>query len=349
MKRKKQTMADVAALAAVSPTTVARVLYGNGYVSDDARRSVEAVIERIGYRPNLMARGLKTQQSFTIGLVLGDSRRNLFYSKVAHAVQEEGLRHAYTVVSISHNLSEDTEHSGLQRLTDQHVDALLFCPAYSPENVRRLIADNVPVVQIGRQIAKGGCLVTADSATGIEEAVRHLHALGHERIAFIGGQPGVDRAEGPLEQSVEQKRLDCIVDTMRGLGSSPNPDMFRLGPYSSPGLPQIGDLHMRELLSLPAPPTALIAGSDLLAAGALQAIYRAGLKVPEDISVIGFDDSIAEFLSPALTSIAQPVAEMGRLAFETALRAVRDPTERSRTVVLPTAMIHRESTATAKR
>jgi DNA-binding LacI/PurR family transcriptional regulator len=229
------------------------------------------------------------------------------------------------------------------------VDALLFCPAYSPENVRKLVDDNVPVVQIGREVARVGCLVAADSAPGIIEAVRHLHTLGHERIAFIGGQPGVDRSEAPLPESVEQRRLNSIVETMRGLGLSPDPAMFRLGPYTNTGLPQIGDLHMRELLALAAPPTAVICGSDLLAAGALQAIYRAGLTVPDDISVIGFDDSIAEFLSPALTSIAQPVADLGRMGFEMALRAIRDPEARSGRITLPTAMIHRESTAAAKR
>ena len=346
MKSGKATMADVAKRAGVSPATVARVLYSNGYVIAEKRAVVEAAVQEIGYRPNVMARGLRTAKSFTLGLVVSESRLNAFHPYVAHQVQVEALKHGYTVLTLNNNASAAVEKEGVQRFLDQHVDAIIFCAAVDSANVRLAARTGIPIVQIEREVAGIGSFALVDAEVGMTEAVQHLHELGHERIAFIGGSLDTHKIEKAEDESVEAIRLQCFENAMAAVGLTVPKGFTLLGPYYAENSErQTGHTLMRTLLSKRRPPTAVIAGADLLAAGALQAITEAGLTVPDDISVIGYDDTMAEVLNPPLSSIAQPIIELSQAAVTLAMEAIANSGVITQTHVFPTRLVHRASTA----
>jgi LacI family transcriptional regulator len=346
MKSAKPTMSDVAKRAGVSPATVARVIYSNGYVTTEKREIIEAAVREIGYRPNVMARGLRTARSFTLGLVVGESRLNAFHPYIAHQVQLEALKHGYTVLTLNNNDDARAERQGVQRFLDQHVDAIIFCAAIDPSNVRLAANARVPIVQIEREIASVGNMVMVDARVGMIEAVTHLHQLGHSRIAFIGGRLDFRPMEKSESESVEFRRLQFFKEAMESFGLAVPEEYILTGPYYAENSErQTGYKLMRSLLAESPTPTAVIAGADLLAAGALQAIAEADLKVPRDISIIGYDDTMAEILTPPLTSIAQPIKELGRNAVELAVSAIEKETFPDTTRTYPTNLVVRSSTA----
>ena len=345
-KPAKATMTDVAARAGVSPATVARVLYENGYVSARKRAIVRAALDETGYRPNVMARALRTAKSFTLGLVVSEGRLNAFHPYIAHEVQLEALKNDYTVLTLNVGANEDIERKGVQRFIDQHVDAVIFCAAMSPASVRLIADAGVPTVQIERKSAEVGNFSLVDPTEGMRQAIGHLRKLGHTRIAYIGGDAGRARLENKKAKSVEMQRVDAFRREMRSVHLVTPPDYVRSGPYYIEHADrQPGCTMMRELLDLSDIPSAVVVGSDLLAAGALQAIHEKGLRVPEDISVIGYDDTMAEVLTPPLSSIAQPIADLGRNAVTLALEAIINPAAPARSLVAATKLVVRQSTA----
>lgn len=346
MKPGKATMSDVAQRAGVSAATVARVIYNNGYVKQETRDAVEAAVEETGYRPNMVARGLRTSRSFTLGLVVSESRLNAFHPAVAHIVQMEALRQGYTVLTLNNHSDAAMEAAGVRRFLDHHVDAAIFCTAIDPQNVRLISSNGIPTVQVERRIAYVGGLVAVDARVGVQEAVDHLHALGHRRFAYIGGTTNFRLMEGPVSETVEAVREGLFRECLARHGIHIDDAYVVSAPYYDDSNPrrQPGYHLMRRLLSLDVRPTAVICGSDLLAASSLQAISEAGLTVPSDISIIGFDDTMAQILTPALSSIAQPIDEMGRVAVSLALEAIDDPSQLSRKIVTETRLVLREST-----
>jgi len=342
----KATMADVAARAGVSPATVARVLYANGYVSAQKRVIVRAALEETGYRPNVMARALRTAKTFTLGMVVSESRLNAFHPYVAHEVQLEALKHGYSVLTLNNGASEEIERQGVHRFLDQHVDAVIFCAAIDPSNVRLIAEAGVPTVQIERESARVGSFSLVDPAPGMKEAIGHLRGLGHARIAYIGGGSAVGRLENRRAKSVEVQRAECFRRSMTSAGFDTPAEFIRLGPYYIEHADrQPGRTMMRELLGLRDKPSAVVIGSDLLAAGALQAIHEEALRVPQDVSIVGYDDTMAEILTPPLTSIAQPIAELGRNAVTLALAAIAGSDAPGRKMVVSTKLVIRQSTS----
>jgi LacI family transcriptional regulator len=345
-KPNKATMADVAARAGVSPATVARVLYANGYVSAKKQGIVRAALAETGYRPNVMARALRIAKSFTLGMVVSESRLNAFHPYVAHEVQLEALKHGYSVLTLNNGASEEIERQGVHRFLDQHVDAVIFCAAIDPANVRLIAEAGVPTVQIERESARVGSFSLVDPTPGMKEAIRHLSGLGHKRIAYIGGGFALGYLENPRGKSVEAQRVECFQRSMASAGLNAPAEFIRLGPYHLEHADrQPGRTMMDELLALRNRPSAVVIGSDLLAAGALQAIHEKALRVPQDVSIIGYDDTMAEILTPPLTSIAQPIAELGRNAVTLALAAIVGSDSPRRKMVVSTKLVVRQSTS----
>ncbi|WP_317203148.1 LacI family DNA-binding transcriptional regulator, partial [Janthinobacterium sp.] len=227
------TMAEVAAKAGVSPTTVARALYSNGYISDENRKLVEAAVAATGYRPNVMARALRTKRSSTIGMVLSEANRNPFYTAIAHAVQIEAMHQGYTILSFNHNFSEQAERAGVQRFLDQHVDAVIYCHAYAPADIKSVRDAKVPIVQIEREIIKGGHRCLVDPAPGMSAAVARLKHAGHIHIGFIGGKPGGLDWEIAVEETVEAKRVEAFKNALHAEGLSVDKASMVFSPYYS--------------------------------------------------------------------------------------------------------------------
>jgi LacI family transcriptional regulator len=329
--------------------TVSRVLKSRGYVAEETRARVAAVLRETSYRPNAMASGLRAQRSFSIGLIVPAITSNPFFVNVAHAVEEEALKHGYKTIIFNHNGSEVLERQGIERLLERRMDALLVCNATSGANVELALAAGVAVVQIERETSARTSAVVADNELGAREAMIHLIGLGHRRIAFIGGDPSLLPYHGPQPLSVEQQRLMAYREALAGAGIAERLDYIRLGHYYdiSDGSGRYGREHMEALLGLDEPPTAVFATCDVLAAGALQALHSARIRVPDQMSLIGFDDTLAINLTPALTSVAQPMREMGAEAFHLAMAAIVGD-KAPRTLTMPTWVIYRGSTAAAE-
>lgn len=334
------TLIEVAELAGVSTATVARVLKNNGYVSAKARASIEDALRATGYRPNAMARGLRQQRSFTIGHIVTAVTSNPFFVNVAHGAEDEAFASGFKTLLFNHNSSKERERAGIESFMEQRVDAVLFTTAIAADDVMLLMKAKIPVVQIERRATLEAPSVTVDNEVGALEAMEHLARLGHKRIAFIGGMPDLP------DRQVERERESAYRIGLANAGLPWTETYVRFGEYYSTidGSGADGYRHTRDFLALPKTqrPTAIFATCDILAAGALQAIYEAGLRVPEDISLIGFDDTLAVNLTPSLTTVAQPMEELGRKAFAMALAMIEGEAS-PEPVRLPSKLVIRHS------
>ena len=324
MISRKPTLEDVAKRAKVSTATVARVLHNNGYVATDTRERVKTALGDTGYQLNIVAQGLRKQQSLTIGHSLHTVTENPFFAQVALGVEERALSEGYGVFIFNTQGNAERERLGVDMFVRRRVDAVIFTTAKSEENVSRVIEAGIPVVQVERLTPISTSAVLIDNYVGAREAMQHLLSLGHERIGFIGGDPNFYPTTRLQKQTVEEERLAAYRDALAEAGIDVQVELVHLGKYftfEGNGHNGEGYLYMRRLLELAERPSAVFATCDLLAAGALQAIYEAGLRVPGDISIIGFDDTLAANLTPALTTVAVPTRKIGLAAGDAALKA----------------------------
>ncbi|MCS7062077.1 MAG: LacI family DNA-binding transcriptional regulator [Anaerolineae bacterium] len=328
------TLDQVARLSGVSRTTVSRVINNSPHVRPATRDKVWRVIQETGFQPNLVARSLAAGRTRMIGLLIPRPVTNLFndpyFSVVIQAVASACNAHDYSVTLW---LAEPTfeRHMARRLLNQTLVDGVIVSSAQLDDPVLHALIDSKrPCVVIGRHAASD-CLsyIDVDNRGGAFAAVRHLIDLGRQRIALISGPrntaPGLDRHEG-YREALAQAGL----------------------PYDS-ALAEESDFTyeggcqaMRRLLNQH--PDAVFAGGDILAVAALHVIHGAGLKVPEQVAVVGFDDlGLAVSARPPLTTIRQPVHQSGSLAVETLIDLIDHPEHKPRHLVLPTELIVRTS------
>ena len=330
------TIKDVARLAGVSTTTVSHVINETRYVSDELRASVLAAMEELNYRPNVLARGLRRGETKTIGLVVPDNS-NLFFAEVARIVENIGFENGYSVILCNSDGNLEKEAAYVNVLIAKQVDGVIFIAAGSKyEHLHELTMAGIPVVVADRDIPQTlADVVLVDNERGGYDATRYLLSLGHRRIACIAGPsdltPSADRvhgyrrALGEFGIPIEEK---WIV-----------PGDFRY---------QGGEAAIAELLRLGEPPSAVFVCNDVMAIGALRAVRSAGLQIPGDVSIVGFDDiPLASAVSPALTTVAQPIVELATLAAQLLMSRTQSdqqdgPKQR---IVLDTELIVRGSCA----
>jgi LacI family transcriptional regulator len=349
---KATTLLDIANHAGVSLATAARALSAKGYVASDAKARVEESAKILGYRPNVLARGLRAQRSFTIGHIIHGITDNPFFAHVARSVEQEALAKGYKVFLYNQDGTDEQERAGVERFIERRAEAVIFTYARDVRNLALLRAAAMPVVQIERDRSADTDAVLVDNEVGSQAAVRHLVELGHRRIAFIGGDPAIHPRSFSQPRSVEEQRLDGYVNVLRESGIPIDENLIQLGPYivhNEHGENVAGYIDTRRLLSAPSPPTAIFTGCDIIATGIMQALYEARLRVPDDISVIGFDDTLAPLLAPRLTTVAQPMAELGQTAVQFALAAIDNPAGPQQRAILPTRLVIRDSTAAPPR
>jgi len=327
---------DVAELAGVSPATVSRVVNAPATVHPDTRARVQEAIRALGYRPSRVARRLRVERgsSALIGLVIPDLQ-NPFFADLARGVEDHAQREGYTV--LIGNADEDAEKEAryLEVMRAESVDGVILPPSHpaSPAALE-LAAAGTPLVCVDRRLAKAKVdTVVVDNVRGAYEATEHLLALGHRRIAFIEGRP---------QASTSRERLQGWQDALREHGIDPLPALQRTGDSRQPS----GGALAAELLALPERPTALLVGNSLMTLGALETIHRLGLRIPGDISIVGYDDMPwAMALTPPLTVVRQPGYDLGRQAVELLLHRIRDPARSTTTVMLQPELVVRQSTA----
>ena len=350
MRRVHATVSDIARAVGVSKATAARALSSKGYVAEEVRSRVAEAARTMGYRPNMVARGFRAQRSFSLGHIAHTIVENPFFAHVARSVEQEAAGHGYKVFLYNQDGTPEQERVGAERFIERRVDAVLFTYALDAKNLLLLREAGVPVVQIEREQTGYTHAVLVDNSAGAEAGMRHLLELGHRRIGFIGGDP-----QHPLHlrsfsrgRSVEEERLNAYFHSLRQVGAAVDERFVQLDKYyelGADGANVAGYRCMKRILDAPDRPSAVFTSCDILAAGALQAIYEAGLRVPDDISIIGYDDTLAASLTPRLTTVAQPMSELGAAAIQLALGSIEDLDAAPKIVTLSPKLIVRHSTA----
>lgn len=329
---KQPTVSDIALAAQVSPSTVSRVLTGSTRVHPDKRAAVLAAIERLQFRPNLAARSLVRGRSMAIG-VLTQQPSSQFYAELAEGI-ETGLSNGsgYYPIFASGHWHADEERKALQQLLARQVDGLIVLAGDLPDDELRAIAAQLPMIVVGRVVAgiEAQCLVVQNFA-GAYQAVRHLIDLQHRRIVHV---------TGIATQSDAVERWHGYEQALRDCGLPIDEHLIVNGDFTTPG----GLIALEVLLGRGVPFTAIFTGNDQMAYGVRLGLYRRGLRVPDDISLVGFDDLFTSaYTIPPLTTVRQSMRKQGLLAAQAILRILGDEPPDLQPVA--TELVIRESTA----
>jgi LacI family transcriptional regulator len=329
------TIHDVAKRAGVSTATVSHVINQSRFVSNATVRRVRRAMEELHYQPNAVARSLRRKYTSTLGLVLPDSS-NPFFAEVARGVEDHAFEQGYNVIFGSSDGDLEKENAYLRVFIEKQVDGMIFVAAgESTRNIHQLQAEHIPLVVVDREFKNviADYVVTDNRRSGFL-ATEHLIQLGHRLIGCITGPSTVTPSAG---------RVAGYRDALKAYSISFNPRLVQRGDFQPPS----GFVATQTFLSHKSQrPTAIFACNDMMALGALSAIYKAGLRVPYDIAVVGCDDiTLASYALPPLTTIQQPKYEMGKLAAQILIERVNH--QRNGKVqrhLLPTKLIVREST-----
>lgn len=309
-RRRHPTLHEVAAAAGVSIGTVSHVVTGRRRVAERTRARVERAIHRLEYRPNRLARSLLEQRTQTVAMLIPDIG-NPFFAELARAVEREARRDGYCVVFGSSENDPETEARYLAEFLERRVDGMVVVSAAGSSWADRLPA-GLPAVALDRLPADWQHdAVVVDNQGGVELAVAHLVELGHLRLGFLGGDPTQPTGR-------QRGRGFRLALARRGL----RPAWTSRGSFSL----ESGHRQTRRMLRRDpdARPTAVVAANDLIALGALLACREAGVSVPEGLSIIGFDDiAFATLADPPLTTVRQPIAELGEHAARLLLERMR--------------------------
>lgn len=331
------TIHDVALDANVSPTTVSRYINNRIELPATTAARIDAAIAKLDYRPNLLAKRLSTGRTEAIGLVTPEIREP-FFAELASAVEDEADRHGYTIFMSSTRSDRQREIASLNRLHDRHVDGVIMMTNTPDDGTlaaligRRknvvLIDEDIPGVAVPR--------VFVENEIGAYEATRYLIDAGHERIAYIGGPPGL--------YSVEQ-RLAGYMRAMKQAGLEVRKEHLAGGSFA----PDFSRKATLEFLKTRNPPTAIFGSSDYIVIGVLQGLKQAGVSVPAQVSLVGFDDMpLTELFNPPLTVIRQPIEALGRQGFQ-ALFSLLSGKQPPMLTMLPVQLIERDSVAAPRK
>lgn len=334
-KRRAVTIKDVAGAAQVSRATAARALNGYGYVGDAASERVLEAAARLGYRGNRIAQALRQGGMPIIGFVPGDIQ-NPFFARIAHDVDVALRRSRHSLLIASSEESLEQERALLDNLRALNVRGMIVAPASGEDNhhLAALLRDGVPLVLVDRQADALACdSVTVDNEGGAFEAVNYMIASGHRRIALIHDDSRIVTA---------RQRLAGYLRSLSENGLAVDD---RLVAVSQSTVEHAIDTTIR-LVSQPDRPTALFTVDSLMTTGALLALRAMGLSVPQDVSLVGFDDfDLATFTDPQITVVAQPVAQIGPLAVRMLVERIEGSDAPPRRVRFPTRLIARGSVA----
>ncbi len=335
------TLEEVAKLAGVSRSTVSRVINQHPSVRPEVRERVWAVIRETGYQPHAAARSLATRRTRVIGLVIPQSVTTLFtdpyFPILIRGVADAcNIHHYHLMLSLfsqgqAGNSRARQDELYQQVLRGRYLDGVVISSAPLDDPIfPRLLQDGVPFVIVGRYPHERIHYVDVDNVNGARMAVEHLLRLGHERIATI---------TGPLNMCAGQDRLEGYRQALASRGIPIDEKLIAEGDFTEQG----GRTAMQRLL--PYRPTALFAASDVMAIGAIKVIRDAGMRVPEDIAVVGFDDiPLASMVEPPLTTVRQPIEQLGSMAVKLLIGLMENPEGNTvHRVVLPTELVVRAS------
>jgi LacI family transcriptional regulator len=363
-RARRPTIHDVARAAGVSVAAAGRALGGYGYVSDDIRARVSEAAAELGYRPNAVARSMITGRSHTIGFVAGDIE-NPFFARMLRGIADTARAQNVEVILTNSDEDLQREQVAVQTLVEKRVDGIIVAPADidAPDHLQRAIGDGTPIVLLDRPVrGLAADLVMTDNQRAARLAVEYLIGLGHKRIAIIASQrsndPEIEQllrraaaGEGPdvARPSVARVLGYHAALTAANLPVLPYlvrtgaiPDRVRSAPYRA----EWAAVQTQQVLWGEDRATAIFSADSDMTLGALQTLARSGLRIPEDVSLLAFDDlDWAAIVQPPLTVIAQPVYELATIAAQRLLARIGGDESEPRTVLLNTRLIERASVA----
>ena len=333
------TIYDIAKKAGCSAMTVSRVINNTGRISADTRKRVLGIMKEMNYVPNSMARSLVKQETRILSLLITDIT-NPFYTSLARGAEDAARQLGYRLLLANSDESIAKEKEYIETVLSARVDGVLFAPAGddSLPNLRKLKKQNLPLVLLDREVPGIECdMVLGDSKDGAKRLTEHLISLGHRRIALLNGASTVStarlRREG-YEEALKLHNLAFRKDYMAEAN-------YRMG---------VPDTLIDRLMQMPEPPTALFAANNFLALGAIRALLNKGYRVPEDLSVVCFDELEAGFVvDPFLTVIAQPAYEFGYMGIQMLVDRIQDKAPAGwRRIMLPSELHVRRSSGEAR-
>lgn len=335
----KVTIYDIATRAGVSPGTVSKVLNNNGKLLPETRYKVLQIIQELNYQPNIAASSLKKKQTYTIGLIVPDIT-NPYYSTLARAVEDEALRHDYTVLIASTDNKPEREQAQIHRIQPYGLDGYIITANASElsSSLQHLLESGERVVFVDRKVNAEGfrsnCVrIVTDHRKGGYLAATHLIETGHTHIAVLSE---------PLYLLTTDDRLNGFFDAFLERGM----DTSTISIYAKGFGIEAGHALANQIIHEKQLPTAVFASNDLIAIGAMQELHQMGIRIPDDVSIVGYDDiTMAAHVVPPLTTVAQPIEEMGKLAVQ-ALLQIRDENhdgKQTGEIVLEPTLITRSS------
>lgn len=330
------TIKDIAIQADVSTATVSRVINEHPAVKDETREKIIKIIKENNYRPNTVARSLSTNKSKIVGVFFTDhfnsGLHHPFFREVIYGLEKNLGKEGYDILYFTNRQWGD-DFSYLEKCKDRNVDGVVLMGVLKDDpNLPKLLDSNIPVAFVDIDIKReNASYVMSDNILGAKKAVNYLYDLGHRKIGMIMGikatKPTNDRFIG-FEEALEKLNLNYKSEWIFD------------GKYSEKG----GYKAAKEMLNSDNRPTALFCQSDSMAIGAIRAIEEAGLKVPEDFSIIGFDDiEVSSYVKPALTTIKQNKKKMGKSATQLLINMMGKSKEDNSPIILPVELIERES------
>ncbi|MDE1188808.1 MAG: ribose operon transcriptional repressor RbsR [Pantoea sp.] len=326
-------MKDVARLAGVSTSTVSHVINNNRFVSEQVREKVEQAIRTLNYAPSALARSLKINQTRTIGMLLTASS-NPFYSEVVRGVENSCYERGYSLILCNTEGDEERMNRSLETLLQKRVDGLLIMctETHLPSADILNRYPSIPMVMMDWAPFEGrGDIIQDNALLGGELATQHLIDRGYRRIACIAG---------PQDKTPARLRLDGFHKAMSGSGLPVLPGYVVDSDFEFQG----GFNAMNQLLTLDPLPEAVFTSNDAMAVGVYHALFQAGLRVPQDIAVMGYDNiELSRYLTPPLSTIHQPKDELGELAIDTLIHRMSDPDASQQTLVLTPELVERGS------
>ncbi|MFZ6674900.1 LacI family DNA-binding transcriptional regulator [Undibacterium sp. Xuan67W] len=330
------TMKQVAEKARVSTTTVSHVINNTRVVSEDARERVLSVIQELRYIPSAVARSLKNDKTHTLGMMIPNNS-NPYFAEVIQGIEDESFRLGYNII-LCNSYDDPKKQAAYTRvLMEKRIDGLILVSSGIDLELTQLLADEaIPKVLVDREVpGVAADFIEADHEQGGYLATKYLLDLGHRRIACVSGPktllPSGDRVSGYL-RALKEAGIDF------------NSDYLAHSDFTSQG----GFSAFQQLLALPDRPTAIFASNDLMAIGGLCAAQQAGVRIPEELSVIGYDDiALASFSTPPLTTIAQPKYEIGVLTARVLVNRIVNAELPLRREMLETKLTVRQSTGPA--
>ena len=328
------TIKDVAHEAGVSITTVSHVINETRSINPETRARVLEALDKLGYQPNIIARSLRSGKTKTIGLIVPDIA-NLFFAEIARRIEDYGYQYGYSVILGNSDNDPVKQTNYINTLITKQVDGVVFISAGGEiDDLRSFYENEIPVVVADRDVPlELADVVLLNNEKAGYEATHHLLDLGHDCIACI---------TGPNNVSPSMQRVEGYKRALMESGIPFREDLIEGGDFQF----KSGELAMHRLLTHPCKPTAVFALNDMMAIGALNAAHDAGLSVPADLSIIGFDNiELSAAVTPALTTVAQPIDEIAQKAINLLIKRMQSSkTEKNVRVILKANLVVRDST-----